>query len=186
MGTLLIVGLGGDVLEARAQVGDCVLAGCLDRWRAEGERVRPLPRGDLQYFCHSEERARESGMREGAHPVTTVYPSRVEGATVSVVRRISVTGCSISLLDDLPVGVLSRDLPVTKLEEIDAADSDLLATVGGAGEEPGGDAEIAGYPVPVVAIVHVRQSREAAGKAFSHCRLSYHPTTFGGRASRHE
>jgi hypothetical protein len=52
--------------------------------------------------------------------------------------------------------ICRREIP----GEIDAADSESLASLRRASEEPGGYAEIAGDPMTVVAVVNIRQTAQ--------------------------
>ena len=74
----------------------------------------------------------------------------------------------MSLLSDLPVGVLTDDFPVSKLEEVAPSHFHVNAGCGGPGEEPLRDASVVADPVAVLTVVDIRDALQASGKACAH------------------
>src|SRR5262245_57958676 len=92
---------------------------------------------------------------------------------------------SCRLFDDLPIRILARDLAVPKLPMVASADTNVASIEGGSGQKPFGDAEIAGDPMPIVAVVDVGETLEARGERLSHGGFANEARAPGLRPARH-
>src|SRR5215510_11991131 len=101
------------------------------------------------------------------------------------VHRCPWRAGSVRFFDDLPVRVFPGYLPVAKLPVVATMYPDSDSIRRGARQQPLGHAHVPADPVPVLAVVDVRETFEACRQAFPHRCLAIEAFAPRIRSARH-